>query len=203
MSLCIISNPSAVANESLIINSLFTNGLEILHLRKPSDSIDEVAALIRRIDPKFHHRISLHQHHKLSEQFEITRLHFKEENRKQLGVSELEKHHSNGKTLSTSIHSIDEYQKLSSCFNYCFFGPVFNSISKKESKSIVKNDFILEKQTKTKIIALGGINYDSIPTVKKMGFSGIALLGSIWQSEKPVEEFNQIKEAWLKNELVC
>ena len=202
MSLCIISNPSPVANESLIINSLFTNGLEILHLRKPNGSVDEVAELILRIDAKFHHRIALHQHHKLSEQFEITRFHFTEESRKKIGVSEFEKHHSNGKTLSTSIHSMDEYKKLSSYFDYCFFGPVFNSISKKESKSIVKNDFILGEKTQTKIIALGGINNDSIPTVKKMGFNGIALLGSIWQSEKPVEEFNQIKETWLKNQLV-
>lgn len=202
MNLCVISNPTTVANESLIINSLFTNGLEILHLRKPNDSIDEVATLIKRINAKFHQRISLHQHHKLSEQFEITRFHFKEENRKQIGVSELEKYRSNGKILSTSIHSIDEYQKLSSWFDYCFFGPVFNSISKKESKSILKNDFILEEQTQTKIIALGGINNDLIPTVKKMGFNGIALLGSIWQSENPVEEFNKIKETWLKNQLV-
>lgn len=202
MSLCIISNPSNVANESLIINSLFTNGLEILHLRKPTASIDEVAELMLRIDAKFHHRISLHQHHKLSEQFEITRFHFREESRKQIGEAELEKHRSNGQTLSTSIHSMDEYKKLSTCFDYCFFGPVFNSISKKESKSILKNDFILGEQTQTKIIALGGITNDLIPTVKKMGFNGIALLGSIWQSEKPVEEFNQIKETWLKNQLV-
>lgn len=202
MSICIISNPSAVANESLIINSLFTNGLEILHLRKPSSSMDEVAELITGIDAKFHHRISLHQHHTLSEKFEITRFHFTEESRKKIGEAELEKHRSNGKALSTSIHSMDEYKKLSTCFEYCFFGPVFNSISKKESKSIIKNDFILGEKNKTKIIALGGINNDSIPTVKKMGFNGIALLGSIWQSEKPVEEFNKIKESWLKSELV-
>ncbi|OFY95478.1 MAG: hypothetical protein A3K10_07665 [Bacteroidetes bacterium RIFCSPLOWO2_12_FULL_31_6] len=202
MNLFIISDPGSVANESLIINSLFTNGLEILHLRKPSGSIDEIAELILRIDAKFHHKISLHQHHKLSEQFEITRFHFTEESRKKIGVSELEKHRSNGKTLSTSIHSMDEYKKLSSCFDYCFFGPVFNSISKKESKSIVKGDFILGEKTQTKIIALGGINNDSIPIVKKMGFNGIALLGSVWQSEKPVEKFNQIKETWLKNQLV-
>ncbi|HLC84103.1 MAG TPA: thiamine phosphate synthase [Bacteroidia bacterium] len=202
MSLCVISNPSAVTNESLIINSLFTNGLEILHLRKPSGSIDEVAELILRIDAKFHHRISLHQHHKLSEQFDITRFHFREESRKQIGEAELEKHHSKGKILSTSIHSMDEYKKLSSFFDYCFFGPVFNSISKKESKSILKNDFTIGEQTQIKIIALGGITNDSIPKVKKMGFNGIALLGSIWQSEKPLEEFNKIKESWLKNELV-
>lgn len=202
MSLCIISNLSNVANESLIINSLFANGLEILHLRKPSASIDEVAELILRIDSEFHHKISLHQHHKLSEQFAIMRFHFTEENRKKTGMSELEKCRSNGKTLSTSIHSMDEYKKLSTCFDYCFFGPVFNSISKKESESIVKNDFFLGEQSQTKIIALGGINNDSIPAVKKMGFSGIALLGSIWQSEKPVEAFNQIKETWLKKQLV-
>ncbi len=202
MSLCIISNPSLVVNESLIINGLFINGLEVLHLRKPNGSVDEVAELILRIDAKFHHRIALHQHHKLSEQFEITRFHFTEESRKKIGVPELEQHRSNGKILSTSIHSMDEYKKLPSYFDYCFFGPVFNSISKKESKSIVKDDFILGEKTQTKIIALGGINNHSIPTVKKMGFNGIALLGSIWQSENPVEEFNQIKETWLKNQLV-
>lgn len=202
MSLYIITDPAAVAKESLVINSLFTNGLEILHLRKPGSSIDEVAELLTNIDAKFHHRISLHQHHKLSEQFEITRFHLTEESRKKTGVSELEKYRSDGKVLSTSIHSLDEYKKLSPCFDYCFFGPVFNSISKKEYGSIVNNDLVLEEQTRTKIIALGGINNDSIPAVKKMGFSGIALLGSIWQSEDPVEKFNQIKETWLQNQLV-
>ncbi len=202
MNLCIISNPSNVSNESLIINNLFSNGLEIFHLRKPNGSINEVAELLRGIDDKFHHKISLHQHHKLSEQFEITRFHFTEDKRKKTGPAELEKYYSDGKILSTSIHSIDDYKILSSCFDYCFLGPVFNSISKKESKSIIKNDFIIEEQTKTKIIALGGINKESIPAVKKMGFNGIALLGSIWQSEKPVESFNQIKETWLQKQLV-
>lgn len=202
MSLCIISNPTTVSNESLIINNLFSNGLEIFHLRKPNDSIDEVAKLLAGIDAKFHHKVSLHQHHNLSEQFEITRFHFTEDKRKKTGLAELEKYCSDGKILSTSIHSMDDYKKLSFCFDYCFFGPVFNSISKKESKSIIKNDFTIGEQTKTKIIALGGINKDSISAVKKMGFNGVALLGSIWQSEKPVEAFNQIKETWLQKQLV-
>ena len=55
---------------------------------------------------------------------------------------------------------------------------------------------------KKKIIALGGIDEDKIDMVNDSGFSGIALLGAIWQNENPVGKFKRIKEKWLKKELV-
>ena len=45
---------------------------------------------------------------------------------------------------------------------------------------------------------MGGIDEDKIETAKELGFSGVALLGAIWQSEQPVEKFKRIYELWQK-----
>ena len=47
--LVVISNPTAIANEASIINTLFDEGLRILHLRKPGIAPDEMSALIEQI----------------------------------------------------------------------------------------------------------------------------------------------------------
>ena len=127
----VITNPAMVANESLVINQLFESGLEVLHLRKPEYSLTETENFLKSIECIYHSRIALHQHHELAAKYGINRLHYPENKRIQLNESELIKLSNQDYIISTSIHNIAAYKKLDSRFNYCFFGPVFNSISKK------------------------------------------------------------------------
>ena len=202
MNVYLITYPDEVPDESLIINRLFEAGLETLHVRKPGYSISETATLLKSIDQKYHSRISLHQHHELSRDFQISRFHFSEEKRKLLQTSELPTNEKIKKIYSTSIHKITDYKTLPASFDYCFFGPVFNSISKQNYPSAIPVDFRINENPKTKIIAIGGIDENNIEEVKKMGFSGAALLGAIWLSKDPIEKFKNIQHLCQQNQFV-
>src|SRR5690606_38698684 len=120
--------PSALSNEARIINTLFENGLNVFHLRKNSCTRAYCKQLISEIDVAFHNRIALHQFHDLREDFAINRLHYKGQQRKQLQEAKTELNFKDT-VLSSSIHQLEDINDLKG-FDYTFFGPVFNSISK-------------------------------------------------------------------------
>jgi len=182
MKLIVISAPEFIQNEAEIINGLFAAGLECLHLRKPDATEQEMSELIEKINPIFQNRLALHQHHTLAQQFGIFRLHFPEKNRPQIPGETLKKLKKEGYTISTSIHDLAQVELLSANFDYTFFGPVFDSISKSGYKSVLSGNFFLDNHLKKiPIIGLGGIDASNIDRVKKMNFDGAAVLGALWK----------------------
>lgn len=198
----VISNPTAIADEQTVIQQLFGEGLEVFHIRKKEFSENEMRTFIEQIPEKYLRNIVLHSHYLLAEDYNLKGIHV---------PVDFKNEASNG-TLSVSFHSLDEVEKFENKFDYGFLSPVFDSISKEGYKS--KFDFpelktyLVNKKNSNNgtrnglLIALGGIDEDKIDIVKELGFSGIALLGAIWQSEKPLEKFKRIKEQWLKKELM-
>ena len=198
----IISNPTPIADEATIMNDLFDEGLEILHIRKPGVAIDEIKWLIQKIKPKYHHRISLHQYHELARYFGIKRLHYTETNRKETSAEVLIKLKLESYILSTSIHQLQKYNSLSTVFDYTFFGPVFNSISKPGYNAVIGSDFIFPVQANhSKVFAIGGIDAINIQALKKMQFNGAAVVGSIWQNPgESILQFKALQKAWQKDQ---
>ena len=196
--LVVISYPTGIADEATIMNNLFDEGLEILHIRKPCVSIDEIKRLIHKIRPQYHHRISLHQYHELASDLGIKRLHYTETNRKKMSAETLIKLKAENYILSTSIHRVQEYNSLSTVFDYTFFGPVFNSISKRGYTAVVADDFIFPVQKNhSKVVAIGGINAVNIKKVKQMQFNGAAALGIIWQNQhESILQFKALQKEW-------
>jgi thiamine-phosphate pyrophosphorylase len=82
-------------------------------------------------------------------------------------------------------------------FDYAFFGPVFDSLSKPGHQSCVGADFRLNKQSaQPKVIALGGVEAQYLQQVKTMGFDGAAVLGTIWnQPQKALPTFEQLQSS--------
>jgi thiamine-phosphate pyrophosphorylase len=182
MELIVISSPTAVADENIIINNLFQAGLKYFHLRKPESDEHTVRELIDRIAPHFYDRISLHQFQEIAPDYGIKRLHYTEHARQRSSTENLATQKANGYTLSTSVHDMALLPSLSD-FDYTFYGPVFNSISKPGYNSALPADFKLTKRnSKTRLIALGGIDASNLMKTKAMGFDGAAVLGSIWAS---------------------
>ena len=196
--LVVISNPTSIGGEATIINKLFDEGLEILHLRKPRVPIDEIKQLLQKIKLQYHHKISLHQHHELAENFDIKRLHFTETNRIKTSNEVLIKLKAANYILSTSIHQVQEYKNLATAINYTFFGPVFNSISKTGYTAVTAKGFIFPVQANhSKVFAIGGIDATNILALKKMQFNGAAVLGSIWQNTgESILQFKALQKAW-------
>jgi len=194
MQLILISSPKDVADESQIINDLFAIGLTRFHLRKPDSSIAQVSALLDLIHPAFYHRIALHQHHGLAKAYGIKRLHFTEQVRKHTGENILTDHTSNGHQLSTSIHDVQNISVLSH-FEYVFYGPIFNSLSKPGYQAVNRPNFQPGKLgALPRVIALGGIELSNLKTVQAMGFDGAGVLGTIWNHpDKAVQTFKRLQ----------
>lgn len=189
----LLSSENKIQNEGAICNELFHCGLPLLHLRKPEVEKEYFLNLLKYIDPKFHSKISLHQHHDLAETFKIGALHYTEKHRTSLGNSlneELQTKKAKGLKLSTSIHSLENYFHIG--FDYQFLSPLFDSISK---TNYLGKQIKLEKNYKN-IIGLGGINSSNIFKAKEWSYSGIAVLGAVWNSKNPLLAFSDVMEKY-------
>ena len=196
MKLLAISSPDFIPGETAIINGLFREGLECMHIRKPDSKRDDVARLLSEIEYDFLDRIAIHQHRELAAEFGIRRLHFTEKNRMMTSDERLKELCDNGFKLSTSIHDLAELENISKAFSYTFFGPVFDSISKSGYKSAVDVDFFVqEKSKRIPVIGLGGIDISNIQKVKNMNLDGAAVLGVLWwDPARALEVFRMLRE---------
>ena len=198
----LISGASIRDGEPSILSDLFEVGLQRLHLRKPDSTPNELAALLSKIPDVYHERIVLHRHPELLKDFSLAGYH----------------HYASEKlvdckgTKSRSLHKLDELKDLKEPMDYCFFGPVYESISKKgyvPKVSLPELGGVLYNLKKTKsktplIYALGGVRRRKIPELFNLGFDGVTLLGSIWGKKDPVAAFERYqfmeRSVWAKKE---
>lgn len=176
MELIVIAKPTLFKEEYHLVNQLFEAGLQVFHLRKENADEADYRKIVEGILPEYHPRIALHHFHALANDYNIHRIHHTESFRKNLAPTTPPKN----QILSTSIHQLSDIDHIKP-YHYSFYGPVFNSLSKPGYLGLIPPGFRLNKpNTKTKLIALGGIGLSQIDQVKEMNFDGIALLGCIW-----------------------
>lgn len=199
MRIVVVSSPVAIADEAVIINKLFASGLTHFQLRKPAYSLAELRKLLEEIEDQYYQGISLHQFHEIALEFGIERLHFTEKMRREAAVGDLKVLNYEGYKLSTSIHSLADFDDLIG-FESAFFSPVFNSLSKPGYHGVVAKDFRHTKTHKKHLIALGGVTAENIKNCIAMNFDGVAVLGAIWNDPlNAVKGFRNIKEV-INNE---
>lgn len=196
MELIVISDSGYVANEAKIISQLFEAGMERFHLRKPGWDYKQLIALLSQIGQNYHRHIAIHEHHEIAGQFNLKRLHYPERERFGVSLTKLMDQKEQGYELSTSVHDLDFLQSLG-VFDYVFFGPVFNSISKPGYKGRLTDGFRLKKSAgNPEVIALGGIGQYNLGKIKEMNFDGAAVVGAIWNTpEQAVASFKKLKES--------
>ena len=186
----LISNKVPLSNEVEIIRFFFKNKNNLFHLRRYDSSEDEVVQFLNAFTEEERKQLVLNHHHFLASEFGINRLHFSENERLEIGDEKLEKLHSHGFILSTSVHTVEDFENLNSVFEYAFLSPVFDSISKENYKAV---SFDLNDVRKdTKLIALGGITVENYNDALNLGFDGVAFLGGVWNQENPLTSINQL-----------
>lgn len=191
MELIVVSPPDYFEGEADLINQFFTEGLNLLHLRKPVNDSNQFTDLMEEIDPAFYPQIVIHQHHELAEEFSLNRLHYPEHFRKLLGTDEITELLNAGYKLSSSIHQLDVLPDLD-FLEYVFFGPVFNSISKTGYQTVLPDDFVLPPH-ELKVFAIGGVTESRLKQLQQMNFDGAAVLGTLWhQQNSPLVELKKL-----------
>lgn len=200
MLLIVITPDNSVPNETNIVNRLFENGLQRLHLRKPGFTVEEYRSYLKAIDSTYHNRVVLHGNFELTQEFEVRGIHLNSMLRndesvwkriEDLGIT----------NLSTSFHSWDEIRDDHYPYKYVFISPVFDSISKKGYKAaielseikLLKNNELSSVNSIPLIVGLGGVDVAGIKVLHEHGFDGAAMLGAIWYSNDPVGWFVEAK----------
>jgi thiamine-phosphate pyrophosphorylase len=191
--LIVFSSESDVNYEKELISWMFNEGLQYFHLRKPNYKREELKKYLDMFNDSELNKMMLHEHLTLTNEYPIKGISLNTKNRGQL--SELK---NDGLLHSISCHSFYELdQDEGYNFHYKFISPIFDSISKANYSSKYSQDEIgkqLQVRRNFDIVALGGISIHNISTCQFLGFDGVAVLGSLWQSKNFKQTFIKIKE---------
>ena len=196
MKLILITSPTYFVEEDKIITSLFEEGLDILHLRKPDTAPMFAERLLTLIPEQYHKRIVVHGHFYLKEEFRLKGIHL---NLRNPNAPDHYKGH-----ISCSCHSLEEVKERKRNYDYVFMSPVFDSISKQNYNAQYSPEEIKKAHKQgiidKKVYALGGIDVHNIKEVKKYGFGGAAVMGAIWQKFDTCcdRDYSQIIEHFRK-----
>ena len=182
MKLVLLTYPESLPDEHEAIDALFAAGLECLHVRKPGYSHMEMAGFVEGIRAEHRHKIVLHGHHDLSLVYKLKGLHFTSNTPFEM------KPGYEGLQFSRSLHSLEELKKCDKVYDYVFLSPVFPSISKKGYDAKFNYETLPPAlkannvKKGIKVFALGGLDEDTIPLAKMLGFDGAGVLGEIWRT---------------------
>lgn len=199
----VMSDTKDLDGEHQIINEMFESGLEILHIRKPKYSTNEMRTYIEKINKKYRNRVVIHSHHELCIPLKLRGIHLTERHRKKNFfrswiLMQWIKFRRPDIAVTASYHSPNSLLKHNPGYTYIFLSPIFDSISKIGYKNTFNDDSleVALKKTTFNVIALGGVDYSKLEKVKEFGFNGCALVGSIWHTANPVAEFKRIFDKW-------
>lgn len=171
-----MTTPNFFVEEHQILNALFDEGLDILHLRKPGTEPVYSERLLTLIPEEYRKRIVVHDYFYLKNEYKLKGIHLNHRNPE---LPPKYKGH-----ISCSCHTVEEVMAHKRACDYVFLSPIFNSISKENYNSAYTADQLREMQRKKiidrKVMALGGIDLDNIGRIKDWGFGGAVILGDIW-----------------------
>ncbi|MBQ8051003.1 MAG: thiamine phosphate synthase [Bacteroidaceae bacterium] len=177
MKLILLTSPDFFIEEDKILTTLFEEGLDILHLRKPQSEPVFCERLLTLLPEEYHHRIVVHDHFYLKEEFNLMGIHLSHHN-----PTPPPDYHD---TLTRTCYTLDEVAQLKRQSKYVILKNVFDSIS--EPSYVARfTEQDLRQTTRQGIIdkhvmAQGGIALENISQVRQYGFGGVVIRGDLWR----------------------
>jgi len=187
--LVLITSPEDFADEHILIERMFEQGLSRLHVRKPGRSKRDLDYWLLGLGYDYRKHCVLHSDLGTALDLEVGGVHTKT----LLPSDSILLQKPESFSYSCSCHSLKELNELPSYVDYAFLSPIYDSISKVGYKSAfsideLKSFFsgVVEKKS-IPVYALGGVDKDNLEELEQMGFSGAALLGGIWNYADPLQ----------------
>ena len=184
-----------ITNEIEILTQLFQEGLQFYHLRKPNKDYKGYCHYLDQIDTKYHSRIVVHYFHELLGEYTLKGIHFQEAKRKETSLETLKSISPKKQiTLSSSFHTPKDIERCEFEFDYHLLSPVFTSISKRgyEGKGFDVNHI------NKRIVGMGGVTPENLAEFDKLGYTGVGVLGGIWNSKSPITNFKKMQNYFTK-----
>ena len=177
MKLLLLSNPTFFVEEDKILATLFEDGLDMLHLRKPGSEPVYCERLLTLLPSRYHNRIVANDHFYLKEEFGLAGIHISHHN------PNLPKGYKGQK--SCTCYSLEDLAECKRNFDYVILKNVFDSISEPTYKSRYTMEQLKEASRRglidRHVMAQGGISLELIPKVRDLGFGGAVIRGELWK----------------------
>ncbi len=178
MKIIAITTPNMIDEDAYLISNLLKMGIYSVHLRKPEGTIHQCRQLLAKLTKEERAKIIIHDYPELYTEFSLKGIHINK------NITSLPDGYNGIKTRS--CHSFEEIERYKSEYDYLFLSPIFDSISKIGYKSNFTKEELLKASTNgiidSKVIALGGITLDMLPYFQELNFGGIAMIGSIYNT---------------------
>lgn len=203
MKLILISPSEKKEDEIPLLLNMFEQGLPAYHLRKTKFSTRQLKSFIAEIPEKYHPRIVIHTHHELALKFNLKGIYISRSHKKRKFMLWLKlkwlKFKKEKLQVSSTYRSIEAILHIEREYDYIFLTPTFDSHSGNFQAGFTHHNLKYALQnTRSKVIARGGVSVNNIEKAKELGFSGVAFYSSIWKAKKPIEEFIKVKEKFAE-----
>lgn len=173
----VITLPTFFDGEAGQIAQLLHGSVDLIHIRKPQATAEEVERFIREIPKEFHQRLVLHDHHSLAEKYHLHGVHLNSRN-------PLPPEGWHG-SVSRSCHTVKEVKEWKEKCDYVSLSPIFDSISKQDYHAAFSAKQLAQAKEESvideKVLALGGVTFNRLDEVQRMGFGGGMILGDAWR----------------------
>lgn len=175
MKLVIQTRPSFFVEEDKILNALFDEGLDLLHIHKAETEPIYYERLLSLLPNNCYDKIVVHENYYLKQEFDLRGIHIDNPDAE---VPEGYKRH-----VTRSTYRIDDLKEMKKKCDYVMLHSLFDSLHDNVKASLPIND--LEIAHKKGLIdkhvyALGGMSYENIEVAKDLGFGGICICGDLW-----------------------
>ncbi len=174
----VITLPYFFDGEAEHIARLLQSGIDLIHIRKPKASAEEIRRLLFEIPAEYRARLVLHDHFQLAEAYGLHGVHLN--NRNPFPPQGW------AGSVSRSCHTLEEVMEWKPRCDYVSLSPIFDSISKQGYRSAFSLEMLKEARLKgivdSKVFALGGVTFSRIDGVLNMGFGGAMILGDAWKT---------------------
>lgn len=176
MKLLLLSSPYFFVEEDKILATLFEEGLDYLHLRKPDSEPVYCERLLTLLPQKYHQRIITNDHFYLKDEFDLLGIHLSKRNPTApdgyKGV------------ITRTCYWLDELAEAKKKSQYVMLRDVYDSLSDSTGKARYDRDQLREASRKglidRHVMAQTGICLENIEEVRDLGFGGAVVCSDIW-----------------------
>lgn len=196
----VISTPDIYPDEHAIVEDLFVAGLTRFHLRKSRFSWRELREWVEALPEELLDKVVVHSQPGLVLDYGLGGLHLRAGQRPPADwPAEI--------PVSYACSNFDDLVR-SRKPAYATIGPVFPTEGRRRDRDNepqrTPEEYVeilnswKERPGASPLLALGGLTTENIHLACELGFDGIAVVGSVWDADNPVDAFKLLLKNWGK-----
>lgn len=176
MKLILLTCPEFFVEEDKILTTLFEEGLDILHLRKPNSEPVFCERLLSLLPEQYRSKVVVHDHLYLCDEYGLMGIHLNKRNPQAPA--------SYKGPITRTCYDLQSLVEQKSQCEYVLLRNIFDSISESENKASFTLEELQEAARQgiidANVVAEGGVSLNNIEQVRELGFGGVAIRGDLW-----------------------